>query len=47
MEDLLSRFYMDIDKFGMTRVLETLHAMGFAEVINRGKDIIIRLKEEK
>ena len=47
MEDLLSRFYMDIDKFGMTRVLETLHAMGFAEVINRGKDIIVRLKEEK
>ena len=46
LENLLSRFYMDIDKFGMTRVLETLHAMGFAEVINRGKEIIVRLKEE-
>jgi len=47
LESLLSRFYMDIDKFGMTRVLETLHTMGFAEVINRGKDVIVRLKKEK
>ena len=46
LKDLLNRFHMDIDKLGMMRILETLHAMGFAEIIQKGKDVIIRAKEE-
>jgi hypothetical protein len=45
-EALLNRFYMDVDKWGMEKVIETLEAMKFVQVIVKGNDKTIRLVEE-
>ena len=46
-EELLSKFYGDVDKFGMDRVIETLKAMGAADDIIKGKErtIVKRMKK--
>jgi len=46
-EELLSKFYGDVDKFGMDRVIETLKAMGAADDIIKGKERIIVKRRKK
>lgn len=43
-KELMARFYNDVDKFGLEKIVETLDAMDFIEVVTSGRERIIKLK---
>lgn len=45
--DLMSRFYHDVDKWRMEKILETLESMGFARRTRRENQMVVELIEEK
>ncbi len=46
-EELMSMFYYDVDKWGMTKVIETLHASGFINISHEGLQQVFTKKGGK
>tara|TARA_R110000824_G_scaffold77767_3_gene196574 strand:+ start:9931 stop:11109 length:1179 start_codon:yes stop_codon:yes gene_type:complete len=41
-QQLLKTFYYDADKDSLTRIVGTINAMGFCQMVHKGKDIVLR-----
>jgi len=44
--ELLSRFYNDVDKWALEKIVETLNAMNYVDDITKGTERIIRYREK-
>ena len=44
--ELLSRFYNDVDKWGLEKIVETLDAMGFIDTVTKGKERVIKYRDK-
>jgi hypothetical protein len=42
MSDLLNRFYQDVDKFMLDKMIDSLRIMKFAQIDTVGKEVIIK-----